>query len=53
MNVFHVIIRYLFDTYMFYVMSMIWTFDAAKNKKDAYRGEDSIKMFCKSLRDKE
>ena len=33
-------------------MSTIWTFDAAKNKNDVYGGEDSMKMFCESLRGK-
>ena len=33
-----------------YLMSTIWAFDNIGNKRTLYRGEDSTKKFCTSLR---
>ena len=32
-------------------MSTIWAFDHIENKHTLYRGKDSIKMLCESLRE--
>ena len=34
-----------------YSMSIIWAFNNIENKYTLYLGRDSIKKFCKSLRD--
>ena len=34
-----------------YSMSTIWAFDHIENKHTLYRGKDSIKMLCESLRE--
>ena len=35
-----------------YSMSTIWAFDSMKNTYSLYRGEDCMKMFCISLRER-
>ena len=31
---------------------MIWTFDGIRNKYDVYSGENCMKKFCESLRER-
>ena len=35
-----------------YAMSMIWAFDGIENRRHVYRGEDCMKKFCVSLRER-
>ena len=34
-----------------YLVLTIWAFDHIENRESLYRGEDSIKKFCRSLRE--